>query len=191
MMNIMWVSMILIGIFVALMKGQLDIVNQVVINHTQEAVVFAIGLIGIMSVWLGLMKIAERSGLIDSIGRLMGPMVRLLFPEVPPNHPAISAMVMNLAANMFGAGNSATALGLKAMEELQQLNTKKERATNAMCMFLVINMSSVQLVPLTVLKIRSDAGSANPAEIIGTTLIATTVSTIVGILACKILERNR
>lgn len=191
MMNIIWVSMILIGIFVALMKGQLDIVNQVVINHTQEAVVFAIGLIGIMSLWLGLMKIAERSGLIDSIGRLMGPMVRLLFPEVPPNHPAISAMVMNLAANMFGAGNSATALGLKAMEELQQLNTRKERATNAMCMFLVINMSSVQLVPLTVLKIRSDAGSANPAEIIGTTLIATTVSTIVGILACKILERNR
>ena len=191
MMNIIWVSMILIGVFVALMKGQLDIVNQVVINHTQEAVVFAIGLIGIMSLWLGLMKIAERSGLIDSIGRLMGPMVRLLFPEVPPNHPAISAIVMNLAANMFGAGNSATALGLKAMEELQQLNTRKERATNAMCMFLVINMSSVQLVPLTVLKIRSDAGSANPAEIIGTTLIATTVSTIVGILACKILERNR
>lgn len=191
MMNILWVSMILMGVFVALMKGQLDIVNQVVINHTQEAVVFAIGLIGIMSVWLGLMKIAERSGLIDSMGRLMGPMVRLLFPEVPPNHPAISAIVMNLAANMFGAGNSATALGLKAMEELQQLNTRKERATNAMCMFLVINMSSVQLVPLTVLKIRSDAGSGNPAEIIGTTLIATTISTIVGILACKILERNR
>ena len=191
MLNVIWFVMILIGIFVAMMKGQLDIVNQVVINHTQDAVVFAIGLTGIMSVWLGLIKIAERSGLIDSIGKLMGPFVRLLFPEIPPNHPAISAIVMNVVANMFGAGNSATALGLKAMEELQQLNIKKERATNAMCMFLVINMSSVQLVPLTVLKIRADAGSANPAEIIGTTLLATTVSTIVGVLSCKILERNR
>ncbi|WP_330389669.1 nucleoside recognition domain-containing protein [Geosporobacter ferrireducens] len=191
MLSIIWFVMIVIGIFVAMLKGQLDIVNQVVINYTQEAVVFAIGLTGIMSVWLGLMKIAERSGLIDTIGKLMGPIIRLLFPEIPSNHPAISAIMMNLVANMFGAGNSATALGLKAMEELQQLNARKERATNAMCMFLVINMSSVQLVPLTVLKIRADAGSANPAEIIGTTLVATTVSTIVGILSCKILERNR
>ncbi len=191
MMSVIWLVMIVIGIFVAMLKGQLDIVNQVVIHHTQDAVAFAIGLTGIMSVWLGLIKIAERSGLIDKIGKWMGPLIRLLFPEVPPNHPAISAIVMNVVANMFGAGNSATALGLKAMEELQQLNARKERATNAMCMFLVINMSSVQLVPLTVLKIRADAGSANPAEIIGTTLVATTVSTIVGILSCKILERNR
>lgn len=191
MLSIIWFVMIVMGIFVAVLKGQLDIVNQVVINYTQDAVIFAIGLTGIMSVWLGLMKIAERSGLIDRIGVLMGPIIRLLFPEIPPNHPAISAIMMNLVANMFGAGNSATALGLKAMEELQQLNTRKERATNAMCMFLVINMSSVQLVPLTVLKIRADAGAADPAEIIGTTLVATTVSTIVGILSCKILERNR
>lgn len=191
MMNGIWFFMILIGIFVATLKGQIDMVNQVVIHQTQEAVVFAIGLTGIMSVWLGLMKIAEKSGLMDRIGKLMSPFFRILFPEIPANHPAISAMMMNFVANMFGAGNSATALGLKAMKELQQLNPRRERATNAMCMFLVINMSSIQLVPLTVLKIRGDSGSIHPTEIIGTTLIATTVSTVVGILACKILERNR
>ena len=122
--------------------------------------------------------------------KIMSPFIRILFPEIPKNHPAISAIVMNMAANMFGAGNSATALGLKAMEELQALNPHKERATNAMCMFLVINMSSIQLIPLSVLKIRADAGSANPTEIIGATLVATTISTIVGILSCKILERG-
>ncbi|MDF2548062.1 MAG: spore maturation protein [Anaerosolibacter sp.] len=190
MMSMIWFVMIVGGVAIALVNGKVDIVNQVVIQHSQEAVTFAIGLTGIMAVWLGLMNIAEKSGLIQSMSKAMGPLIRLIFPEIPKNHPAISAIMMNMVANMFGAGNSATALGLKAMEELQQLNPQKDRATNSMCMFLVINMSSIQLIPLSVLKIRADAGSVNPTEIIGATLVATTVSTVVGILACKLMERK-
>lgn len=189
-MNRIWLFMIIGGMGIAVMKGKTHIINDVVIGNTQEAVVFAIGLTGIMAVWLGLMNVAEKSGLMKSIGKVMSPAIRLLFPEIPKNHPAISGIVMNMVANMFGAGNSATALGLKAMEELQGMNAYKERATNAMCMFLVINMSSIQLIPLSVLKIRADAGSLNPTEIIGTALVATTVSTVTGILACKVLERK-
>jgi len=190
MMNAIWVAMIGIGIIAAAFRGNMDAINQVVITNTQEAVVFAIGLTGIMSVWLGLMKVAERSGLIHRMGKAASPIMRILFPEVPENHPAMTSIMMNMIANMFGAGNSATALGIKAMEQLQELNPDKERAMNAMCMFLVINMSSVQLIPLSVLKIRADAGSANPSEIIGTSLIATIASTVAGILACKIMERK-
>jgi spore maturation protein A len=190
MMNAIWFFMILTGIGVSILTQKTDMINGVVIHYTQEAVVFAIGLTGIMAVWLGLMKIAERSGLIYSIGKLVSPFIKRLFPEIPKDHPAISAIVMNMIANMFGAGNSATALGLKAMEKLQSINPDKKRATNAMCMFLVINMSSIQLIPLSVLKIRADAGSMNPTDIIGTSLIATAISTFVGIISCKILERT-
>ncbi|MBF8983671.1 spore maturation protein [Lutibacter sp. B2] len=189
MMNFIWVGMVIIGIGVAVFTQNTQIINNVVIHNTQEAVTFAIGLTGIMAVWLGLMNVAKKSGLIKSISKIMSPIIRLLFPEIPKNHPAISAIVMNMVANMFGAGNSATALGLKAMEEMQSLNHKKNTSTNAMSMFLVINMSSVQLIPLSVLKIRADAGSLNPTEIIATCLIATMISTIVGIIACKLLER--
>jgi spore maturation protein A len=188
MINIIWFFMIGIGIVFAVINGNLDMINRVVIENTGEAVTFAIGLTGIMATWLGLMKIAEKSGLIKSMGKILSPLLRFIFPEIPKNHPANTAIIMNMAANMFGAGNSATALGLKAMEELQTLNDKKDTATNAMAMFLVINMSSVQLIPLTVLKVRADAGSADPTEIISTTLIATIVSTIVGITVCKIME---
>ena len=187
-MSKVWFFMIIFGIIAALYTGNIDIVNTVILQDVQEAVVFAIGLTGIMSVWLGLMNIAKKSGLINSFSRLMKPITKLLFPTIPENHPAISAMMMNMVANMFGAGNSATALGLKAMEELQTLNKGKDTASNAMCMFLVINMSSIQLIPLNVLKLRADAGSALPAEIIAPALLATTVSTIVGITVCKLLE---
>lgn len=190
MINKIWFFMIIIGVITSIGKGNLAAINDVVLKNTQEAVVFAIGLTGIMATWLGLMKIAEKSGLINSISKALNPLIRRVFPEIPQNHPAITAMVMNMVANMFGAGNSATALGLKAMDELQALNPQKQRATDAMAMFLVINMSSIQLIPLTVLKIRADAGALNPTEIIATTLVATSISTVAGILACKILERK-
>ncbi len=180
--------MILFGMIMAIVTGKGEIINEVLLTDAQEAVMFAIGLTGIMAVWLGLMNIANRSGLMRTFARGMRPFTRVLFPSIPDHHPATSAIVMNMVANMFGAGNSATALGLKAMEELQSLNHDKKRASNAMCMFLVINMSSIQLIPLTVLKIRADAGSIMPSEIIITSLLASIVSTIVGITACKILE---
>ncbi|MCT4593650.1 MAG: spore maturation protein [Anaeromicrobium sp.] len=188
-MKFIWFFMIITGVLAAIINGNIDKINGVVITNTQDAVMLAIGLIGVMSVWLGLMNIAKKSGLIRKISVMMNPFIRILFPDIPKNHPAIGSIVMNIVANMFGAGNSATALGIKAMEEMQKINPKKERATNAMCMFLVVNMSSVQLVPLSVLKIRADAGSLNPMEIIATSLISTSISTIVGIIAAKLLER--
>ncbi|KAB3531819.1 nucleoside recognition domain-containing protein [Alkaliphilus serpentinus] len=187
-MNFIWAFIILIGILVATLTGKLNVTNEVILGDAQEAIVFAISLTGIMSVWLGLMNIAKKSGLIKSFGNLMKPLTKLLFPTVPPNHPALSAIIMNMVANMMGAGNSATALGLKAMEDLQSLNKNKRVASDAMCMFLVINMSSIQLIPLTVLKLRKDAGSIFPEEIIITSIIATAISTIVGILVCKVFE---
>lgn len=190
MINYIWFFMIAIGIVIAVITGNMESINMAIVEDASEAVMFAIGLTGIMAVWLGLMNIAEKSGLIRSFSKLLTPITKLLFPDIPKGHPAMSAIVMNLVANMFGAGNSATAIGLKAMEEMNTLNKDKRRATNAMCMFLVINMSSVQLVPLTVIKIRTDAGSSSPTEIIGTTLVATTISTIVGILSAKILEKK-
>lgn len=191
MINYIWFFLIFIGMVVAIFTGKIDVINVAVIEDTQEAVRFAISLIGIMAVWLGLMNIAEKSGLIKKFSKLLRPITMLLFPNIPKNHPAIGLIVMNMVTNMFGAGNSATALGIEAMKEMQSLNIDKKRATNAMCMFLVINMSSIQLVPLTVLKIRSDAGSLNPTEIIGTSIIATTVSTIVGIVSVKVLQGRR
>jgi spore maturation protein A len=188
MINYIWFFLIFTGILVSISTGEIDAINTAVIEDTQEAVKFAISLTGIMAVWLGLMNIAKKSGLMRGISKILTPITSLLFPDIPKNHPAMSAIVMNMVTNMFGAGNSATALGIKAMEEMNTLNRDKKRATNAMCMFLVINMSSVQLVPLTVLKVRADAGSLNPTEIIGTSLIATTISTIVGIISAKILE---
>ncbi|WIF95940.1 nucleoside recognition domain-containing protein [Caminicella sporogenes] len=190
MINTIWFFMIIIGIFIAVGNGKLEVINKVIIENTSDAVTFAIGLTGIMATWLGLMKIAEKSGLIESIGKSFSKLMKYIFPDVPFSHPAITAMIMNMVANMFGAGNSATALGLKAMEELQKLNTKKDTATDAMIMFLVINMSSIQLIPLAVLKIRADANSVNPTEIIGPTLIATFISTLIGIFVCKIFERK-
>ncbi|WP_066503982.1 nucleoside recognition domain-containing protein [Abyssisolibacter fermentans] len=191
MINQIWFFLIFIGILTALATGNINCINEVILNDTQEAVKFAISLTGIMAMWLGVMNIAKKSGLIDSLCKLLKPITKFLFPDIPNNHPAISLIIMNMITNMFGAGNSATALGIKAMEEMNKLNPYKKRATNAMCMFLVINMSSIQLVPLTVLKIRADAGATNPTEIISTALIATTASTLIGIISVKIMEKRR
>ncbi|SDJ81963.1 nucleoside recognition domain-containing protein [Natronincola ferrireducens] len=187
-MGLIWFGMMILGMLVAVITGKTAIINEVILQDAQEAVVFAIGLTGIMAVWLGLMNIAKKSGLINSFALLMRPVTRILFPSIPPNHPAISSIMMNMVANMFGAGNSATALGIKAMEELQTLNRNRRTATNAMCMLLVINMSSIQLIPLAVLKLRADAGSQVPTEIIASAMMATGISTMVGIIVCKVLE---
>ncbi|HDH57267.1 MAG TPA: nucleoside recognition protein, partial [Bacteroidetes bacterium] len=145
--------------------------------------------IGIMAFWLGLMRLAEEAGLVRFLARVLKPILRPLFPDIPSGDPALGAIVANLAANILGLGNSATALGLKAMIELQRLNPRKKTASNAMCTFLAINTSSVTLIPATVIAIRASAGSANPAEVIGVIILATSVSTIVAVAAVKILER--
>ena len=142
-----------------------------------------------MALWLGLMKIAEEAGIVRGMGLLMKPIMVKLFPEVPADHPAMGSIVANMAANFFGLGNAATPLGIKAMQELQDLNENKEEASNAMVMFLAINTSSVTLISSSTIAYRSAAGAANPADIIAPTIVATVVSTTVAIVACKLLEK--
>jgi spore maturation protein A len=166
-----------------------SVTNDGIVKYAKTAVELAIGLIGIMALWLGVMKIAEASGLITKIAVFLKPITTRLFPDVPPDHPAMGAMIMNISANILGLANAATPLGLKAMEELNKLNRKLGTATDAMCTFLVINTSNVQLIPATVIAIRASAGSANPTEIIGPVIVATTVSTIVGVTVVKLLAK--
>jgi spore maturation protein A len=165
------------------------ITNEGLIHYAKVAVELAIGLIGIMALWLGLMKIAEQAGLIAHLAKALKGVTTRLFPEVPPDHPAMGAMIMNISANMLGLGNAATPFGLKAMEELEKLNKKPGTATDAMCTFLVINTSNVQLIPATVIALRAVAGSANPTEILGPVIVATTINTIIGLIAVKFLAK--
>ncbi len=165
------------------------VTNDGILHYAKVAVELAIGLIGIMAVWLGVMRIAEQSGLITKLARALKPITTRLFPDIPPDHPAMGAMIMNLSANVLGLSNAATPLGLKAMEELNKLNKKLGTATDAMCTFLVINTSNVQLIPATVIAIRAAAGSANPTEILGPAIVATTISTVVGIAVVKALAK--
>ena len=191
MINTIWFLLVFIGILYGALTGNLGDINNIIIDQATEGVTFGISLMGVMAFWLGIMNIAEKSGLIRAISNVFRPLLRFVFPEVPANHPAERWMLMNFIANMFGVGNGATAFGLKAIRELDSLNAHKGRATNAMAMFLIINMSSLQLVPLTVIKLRHDYGSKAPTDIIGITLLATTLSTIVAIIIGKIFERRR
>lgn len=188
-MNYIWAILILGGVLLAAVNGRMAECTQAVIEAAKGSVELAIGLIGIMAFWLGLMRLAEEAGLVRFLARVLKPILRPLFPDIPSGDPALGAIVANLAANILGLGNSATALGLKAMIELQRLNPRKKTASNAMCTFLAINTSSVTLIPATVIAIRASAGSANPAEVIGVIILATSVSTIVAVAAVKILER--
>ena len=188
MINTIWFLMIFVGIIYGALTGNLGEINEIILKEAGEGVTFAIGLIGIMSFWLGIMNVAEKSGLIKSISKVFRPIIRIIFPNVPKDHPAERWILMNFIANMFGVGNGATAFGLKAMKELDSLNINKKKATNAMAMFLIINMSSLQLVPLTVVKLRYDYGSKDPTGIIGMTILATSLSTMVAIIVGKILE---
>lgn len=189
MINIIWAALIIIGFLVGAIRGNLDMVTTAAIENAKAAVELAFNLIGVMAMWLGIMKIAEDSGLIKIISKVLKPIMVFLFPDVPPDHPAMGAMIMNISANILGLGNAATPFGLKAMEELQKLNRKKEIATDAMVTFLAINTSSVTLIPASTIAILVAAGSTNPTEIIGPTIIATTLSTIAAIIAAKTLQR--
>ena len=178
--------MMFIAVIVGILTGNIDAVTQAAIDMAKTAVEIAIGLIGIMALWHGTMKIAEESGLIRIIARAIRPITIRLFPDVPEDHPAIGSIILNMAANLLGLGNAATPLGLKAMEELQDLNPEKETATNAMCTFLAINTSSIQLIlPATVVALMGAAAN----QIFITTILATGLSTIAAIIAVRFLEK--
>jgi len=164
-------------------------VTNATIDYVGKAVEIAIGLIGIMALWLGIMKIAEESGLIKIIARVVKPFTKFLFPDVPQDHPAIGSIIMNLSANMLGLGNAATPFGLKAMEELDKLNDKKGTATNAMVTFLAINTAGLTLIPATAIAVRAASGSNNPTVIIGTSIFGAACAATVGIISAKLLEK--
>ena len=191
MINLIWAGLLIIGFVVGAFTGNLQAVTDSVIDNATTGVELSLGMIGVMALWLGLMKIAEDSGLVEKLAKLITPITKRLFPDVPEDHPAMGAVVMNIAANMLGLSNAATPLGLKAMQELQELNETKDTATDAMVMFLAINTSSVTLIPASTIALMKGAGATNATNIIGPTLIATTVSTIVAIIAAKALSKRK
>jgi spore maturation protein A len=168
---------------------KLRAVTAAALDYAAIAVTISLGLIGVMALWLGLMKVAEEAGLLKVLTRLLAPVTRRVFPDVPSDHPAIGAIIMNTAANMLGLSNAATPMGLKAMEELNKLNPKIGTATNAMVTFLAINTGGLILIPATAIAVRAAAGSANPGLIIGTSIVGAGCATITGVVASRLLQR--
>jgi spore maturation protein A len=187
--NIIWLILITLGFLISVLTGRLEQTTQAAFDSAKYAVELGLGLIGMYSLWLGLMRVAEKSGLVRAFSKRIAPVLRLIFRDVPVTSPAMGAMSMNIIANMLGLGNAATPLGLKAMKELEKLNYRKNSPSDAMCLFLIINTASVQLIPSTVIAIRSAAGSTLPAEIVSTTLIASICAAVTGITFAKLLKR--
>ena len=191
MLNYIWLGLVILAVAIGGWTDKFKEVTDGAFDGAKTAVTIALGLIGIMALWLGVMRLAERCGLVQRMARGLRPVMRRLFPDVPPEHPAMGSMVMNIAANMLGLGNAATPLGLRAMRDLESLNPRPGVATNAMCTFLAINTSSVQLIPTTAIALLAAAGSPRPTVIVGTALLATSCSTFVGIISVKLLEKLR
>src|SRR5689334_20732044 len=189
MLNLIWLGLIAAGVIIGGATGRLKEVADGSMKGAETAVTIALGLIGVMSVWLGIMRLAERSGFILVLARGLRPVLRRLFPDVPVEHPAMGSMVMNIAANMLGLLNAATPLGLRAMRDLDKLNPHRGTATNAMCTFLAINTGSVQLIPITAIAVLAAAGSRSPYAIVGTSLLATCCSCAAALIAVKTFEK--
>lgn len=201
MLNYLWGFMMIIGIAYGAVQGKMTEVTNGILSSAQDAVTLCITMIGIMSVWVGLMEIAKTSGLIQSATRRIQPLIRFLFPDIPQGHPAREHITTNIIANLLGLGWAATPAGLKAMEALAQLETergnpeylsnKKNRTASAeMCTFLVINISSLQLIPVNIIAYRAQYGSVNPADILLPAIISTSISTLAGIIFCKLMPRR-
>lgn len=190
MLNHIWLALILIGVAVAALMGRMSQVVNGILSQVEAGVMsIALPLAGILMLFLGVMRLAEKSGAIDVLSRLIRPVMSRLFPDVPPEHPAMGAMIMNMAANLLGLGNAATPLGLKAMKHLDELNPRPGTASNAMCTFLAINTSAITLIPAAAIGLLAARGIANPYAIVGTTLVAATCAQAVGILSSKLFQR--
>ena len=190
MLNIIWLLMLVVAVVVAGFTGKLPDVTSGAFEGAEKAVMkVALPLLGVWAIWLGIMRLAERSGLVQVLAGALRPLMRWLFPEVPSEHPAVGAMVMNMAANMLGLGNAATPLGLRAMRLLETLNPRPGTATNAMCTFLALNTASIQLLPLTAIGILATQGAKGPTAIVITAFLATACAATAGVLAAKMLEK--
>ena len=182
MLNYLWAFMLIIGIVVGIVTGNIEAVNTTIINSSKEGITLCISMLGVMSLWMGIMQIAKAAGIIESLTNLLRPVIRLLFPRIPNRHIVNEYIASNIIANILGLGWAATPMGLKAMKELKKLNKGSEVASVDMCTFLIINISSLQLTPVNVIAFRSEYGSINPSEILGAGIVATTISTIAGII---------
>ena len=190
MLNFLWAGMVLIGIFYGAFTGNISAIGDGAINATKDAVSLSITMLGVISMWSGLMEIAGSCGIVSGASRLLSPFIHFLFPDIPKNHKATEYITTNIIANIFGLGWAATPAGLKAMTELSSLNNSKT-ASNAMCTFLVINISSLQLIPVNMIAYRAQYGSKNPSAIVFPAIIATISSTIVAIIYCKLKSTGR
>lgn len=192
-MNYLWAFMILTGIIYGAFHGTLPQITTAALDSAKEAVTLCITMMGVMSFWVGLMRIAEKAGIIEGLSRRMRPVLHFLFPDLPQEHPANEYIATNMIANVFGLGWAATPAGLKAMEELAEIKKEKglpeEVASNEMCTFLILNISSLQLIPVSVIAYRSQYGSSNPSAITGAAVAATLVSTATAVIFCKIKEK--
>ena len=191
MLNYLWAGMILIGIIFAAFTGKIPDITDAALDSSKEAVTLCITMMGVMAFWMGLMEIATKAGMIEKGAKILKPFVRFLFPEVPEGHTAGEYITTNIIANFLGLGWAATPAGLKAMEELGKLNHGSTSASNAMCNFLILNISSLQLIPVNVIAFRSQYGSVEPTAIVGAGIVATPISTVTGIVFCKIMDRKK
>ncbi|KJR47599.1 Spore maturation protein A [Desulfosporosinus sp. I2] len=191
MVNLIWLLMLAIGIIVSALNGHIENVTASAMKAAELGVEVAIELIGVMSLWLGLLRLAEEAGFIRGIARMLGPAVRRLFPSLQPDSPALGAIIMNLSANILGLGNAATPFGLKAMQELQKENPTPDVASPAMITFLALNTSCITIIPATIIGVRLKANSANPTEIIGATIVATGCAMTVAILVDYFIRRRK
>ncbi|NPC93120.1 spore maturation protein [Bacillus sp. WMMC1349] len=191
MVNIIWVGLTVIGLVFAFFNGTVQDVNEAVFKGAKEAVTIAIGLISVLVFWLGLMKIAEQSGLLEKLSKMCRPFIAKLFPEIPSDHPAMGYILSNLIANFFGLGNAATPLGIKAMEQMQQLNQNRPEASRSMITFLAVNTSCITLIPTTVIAVRMTYDSKTPTDIVGPSILATFISGIFAIIIDRYYYHKR
>ena len=190
MLNFIWLGLILLSVIIGGISGNLEAVANKSFEMAEFAVMkTALPLAGMMALWLGIMRLADKAGLVRLLARSLRPLMRWLFPDVPPEHPAMGSMVVNIAAGILGLANAATPLGLRAMKDLETLNPRPGTATNAMCMFLAINTSSIQLIPATAIAILAANDSRDPTAIVGTSILATTCAAVSAVVAAKLLQR--
>ncbi|EGL17182.1 nucleoside recognition domain-containing protein [Paenibacillus chitinolyticus] len=190
MVNWIWLFFIVTGFAVAAVQGNVEAVTQAAFDGAKSGVTVCFGLISVLVFWLGMMRIAEDAGLLSKLAVLLRPVVRFLFPSIPKDHPALGYIMSNMSANILGLGNAATPMGIKAMQELQKLNPHKDTASPAMCTLLALNTASITLIPTTLIAIRMNYNSMNPSEIVGTTLLATIVSTAAAIIVDRWYRRR-
>jgi len=188
-MGYIWVFLIVVSVIVAIINGRVQEVTQAVVDNAKLAVEISVSLIGVMAFWLGIVKLAEKAGLVTLIAKIVQPITDFLFPEIPKGHSALGNIAMNVSANALGVTNAATPVGIKAMQDMQTLNKYKDTATNSMCTFLAINTAGFQIVPASVIAVLVASGSTNPTEIVAPTILVTLFGTIVAIIAVKILQR--